>query len=64
MKDIYVVGKKMARNGHKTAICPVANFGDQSLATILRENHSSWSKQKINDVTNSHTYITHFAKWV
>ena len=46
MGDIYVVGKKMARNGHKTAICPVANFGDQSLATISRENHSSRSKQK------------------
>ena len=29
VKDIYVVGKKLARN--HSAICPVANFGDQSL---------------------------------
>ena len=32
VKDIYVLGEKMARNGRTTAILSVANFGDQSLA--------------------------------
>ena len=62
MKDIYVVGKKMARNGHKTAICPVANFGDQ--LQFHEKIIPVGRNKKINDVTNSHTYITHFAKWV
>ena len=28
---VYVVGKLLARNCRNLAICPVANFGDQSL---------------------------------
>jgi hypothetical protein len=31
----YAVIKKMARNGRKTAVWSVANFGDQSLARKL-----------------------------
>ena len=30
----YAVIKKMARNGRKTAVWSVANFGDQSLALL------------------------------
>jgi hypothetical protein len=31
VKYIHVVGEKMARNGRKTDIRPVANFGNQAL---------------------------------
>ena len=34
MKEIYVVGKTITRNGRKTAIWPVANFIDLSLHLI------------------------------
>ena len=42
VKDIHVVGEKIARKGRKTALCKalsVANFGDQSLPTYMNEGH-------------------------
>ena len=46
MKDTYVIGEKMARNGcSKTAIYTVTNFGDQSLlrACVARGAWHPWN---------------------
>ena len=66
MKHIYVVGQKRARNGRKTAILSVTNFGDQSLyympvnQSLLAVMEVDKSKKiKIQGVLAFHDFTIH-----